>query len=61
VFLTDIPEATALGAAMTAKMAFSGGGLWALAKDFAIEYHEVAKADIPELFAYRQAWLTYTE
>jgi sugar (pentulose or hexulose) kinase len=56
-FLTDIAEASAFGAAMTAKMALTGRGLSALAKDFGIEYQEVVKADIPELFPYRTAWL----
>ncbi|GHV79604.1 carbohydrate kinase [Spirochaetia bacterium] len=56
-FLTDIAEASAFGAAMTAKMALTGQGLSTLAKDFEIEYQEVAKADIPELFPYRAAWL----
>jgi sugar (pentulose or hexulose) kinase len=57
VFLTDIAEASAFGAAMTAKMALTGQGLPELAKDFEIEYQEVVKSDIPELFPYRSAWL----
>jgi sugar (pentulose or hexulose) kinase len=60
VFLTDIAEATALGAAMTAKMALTGKGLADLSGDFEIEYKEVTKSTIPELFPYREAWLTYT-
>ena len=60
VFLTDIAEATALGAAMTAKMALTGKGLADLSGDFEVEYSEVAKSTIPELFPYREAWLTYT-
>ncbi|MDR2363541.1 MAG: carbohydrate kinase [Spirochaetaceae bacterium] len=60
VFLTDIAEATALGAAMTAKMALTGKGLADLSGDFEVEYSEVAKSNIPELFPYREAWLTYT-
>jgi hypothetical protein len=56
-FLTGIAEASAFGAAMTAKMALTGRGLSALAKDFEIEYQEVVKTDIPELFSYRAAWL----
>ncbi|MDR0689145.1 MAG: carbohydrate kinase [Spirochaetaceae bacterium] len=60
VFLTDIAEATALGAAMTAKMALTGKGLADLSGDFEVEYGEVAKNTIPELFPYREAWLTYT-
>ena len=59
VFLTDIAEATALGAAMTAKMALTGKGLADLSGDFEIEYQEVPKTDIPELFSYRETWLRY--
>jgi sugar (pentulose or hexulose) kinase len=57
VYLTDIAEATALGAAMTAKMALTGKPLKDLAKDFDIDYQEVLKTDISELFPYREAWL----
>jgi sugar (pentulose or hexulose) kinase len=57
VFLTDIKEATALGAAMTAKMALSEKTLAELADDFTIDYAEQEKAPFPELDAYRQAWL----
>ncbi|MDR1949605.1 MAG: carbohydrate kinase [Spirochaetaceae bacterium] len=57
VFLTDIAEASAFGAAMTAKMALTGKALGDLAKDFTVEYQEVPKADIPEIFPYREAWL----
>jgi hypothetical protein len=60
VYLSDIAEATAFGAAMTAKMAFTGKALADLAKDFEIEYQEVAKTDMPELFPYRDAWLSHT-
>jgi sugar (pentulose or hexulose) kinase len=60
VFLTDISEATALGAAMTAKMALTGKGLADLSGDFEVEYREIPKTDIPELFSYREAWLQYT-
>jgi sugar (pentulose or hexulose) kinase len=56
VYLTGIPEATALGAAMTAKMALTGKGLAELAGDFEVDYQEVEKSDIPELFSYRSAW-----
>jgi sugar (pentulose or hexulose) kinase len=58
VYLTDIAEATALGAAMTAKMALTGKPLADLAKDFDIDYHEVPKTVIPEIFPYREAWLS---
>ncbi|MFP3043480.1 carbohydrate kinase [Treponema primitia] len=57
VFLTDIAEASAFGAAMIAKMALTGQGLSELSKDFEIEYQEVTKSDIPEIFSYRAAWL----
>ena len=57
VYLTDIAEAAALGAAMTAKMALSGKTLKNLAGDFEISYNEQEKESFPELEAYRQAWL----
>ena len=57
VFVTDVAEATALGAAMTGKMALSGKPLNDLAKDFDINYYEQEKGSFPELEAYRQAWL----
>ena len=57
VFLTDIAEATALGAAMTAKMAFTGKSLSDLAADFEIDYREVEKQAFPELVSYRKEWL----
>jgi sugar (pentulose or hexulose) kinase len=56
VYLTDIAEASALGAAMTAKMALTGKGLAELAEDLEVNYQEVEKSDMPELFAYRKAW-----
>jgi sugar (pentulose or hexulose) kinase len=59
VFLTNIDEATALGAAMTAKMALTGKALADLAGDFEVEYQEIPKTAIPELFSYREAWLRY--
>ncbi|MDR2542859.1 MAG: carbohydrate kinase [Treponema sp.] len=57
VFLTDINEASALGAAMTAKMAISGKSLNSLAEDLDVSYIEQEKCDFPELEDYRQAWL----
>jgi len=57
VFLTDIDEATALGAAMTAKIALTGKPLKDLAPDFEIDYREQEKGSFPELAAYREAWL----
>jgi sugar (pentulose or hexulose) kinase len=56
-YLTDIAEAAALGAAMTAKMALTGKSLKDLAGDFEISYREQEKKSIPELAAYREAWL----
>jgi sugar (pentulose or hexulose) kinase len=61
VFLTDINEASALGAAMTAKMAISGKSLNELSEDFDISYHEQEKYPFPELEAYRLAWLAEAE
>jgi sugar (pentulose or hexulose) kinase len=57
LFLTDISEASALGAAMTAKMALSGKPLADLAGDFEVSYQEQEKSFFPELEAYRKAWL----
>ncbi|MDR3114558.1 MAG: carbohydrate kinase [Treponema sp.] len=61
VFLTDIAEATALGAAMTVKMALTGKKLPELSGDLEIAYQEVLKIGIPELDPYREAWLGYAE
>ena len=61
VYLTDINEASALGAAMTAKMALSGNHLNDLSKDFEINYTEQEKINFLELNAYRQAWLAQVE
>lgn len=61
VFLTDIAEAAALGAAMTAKMALTGKSLKDLAGDFEISYREQSKKDFPELGSYREAWLAEAE
>jgi len=57
VYLTNIAEAAALGAAMTAKIALTGKSLKDLAGNFEIDYNEVEKHDIPELFSYRDAWM----
>jgi len=57
VFLTNINEASALGAAMTAKMAIEGKTLNDLAQDLDVSYIEQEKGNYPELEAYRQAWL----
>ena len=61
VFLTDISEASAIGAAITAKMALSGKSLADLADDFEVSYKEQEKCSFPELEAYRQAWLAEAE
>ncbi|MDR1108391.1 MAG: carbohydrate kinase, partial [Spirochaetaceae bacterium] len=61
VFLTDIAEATALGAAMTAKMALGGRALNELAGDFEITYREVEKQEMAELYPYRKAWTALAE
>jgi sugar (pentulose or hexulose) kinase len=61
VYLTSIAEATALGAAMTAKMALAGRGLEELSEDFEIDYREVEKKDIAELFRYRKVWTALAE
>lgn len=58
VYITNIAEATALGAAMTAKMALTGKGLAELTDDFEIDYQETEKGDMPELFSYRKTWLS---
>ncbi|MCL1994109.1 MAG: FGGY family carbohydrate kinase [Spirochaetes bacterium] len=61
VFLTDIAEASALGAAMTAKIALSGKSLADLAGDFDISYRQQEPLSLPELAAYRQDWLALAE
>jgi len=61
VSLTDIAEATALGAAMTAKMALSGKKLTELSGDFEVEYKEVPKRPFPAFAAYHAAWLKLAE
>ena len=55
--LTDMAEATALGAAMTAKIALSGIELESLADEFVVEYTEVKKRPFPQFESYRKAWL----
>ncbi|MCL1815012.1 MAG: FGGY family carbohydrate kinase [Treponema sp.] len=61
VFLTGIAEASALGAAMTAKMALTGKSLPSLTGDFEIDYREIEKEIFPELAGYRAAWLAKAE
>ena len=61
VCLTGIPEATALGAAMSAKMAITGKRLAELAGDFEVDYQDVEKSLIPEIFSYRKAWMQQAE
>ncbi len=57
VALTNIAEATAFGAAMTAKMALTGKKLADLADDFSVEYQEVPKLAFPAFAAYKEAWV----
>jgi hypothetical protein len=38
-------------------MALTGKALADLAGDFEVDYQEVAKSDIPEIFSYREAWM----
>ncbi len=61
VSLTDISEAAAFGAAMTAKMALTGKSLKDLAGDFKISYREQEKKSFPELGSYREVWLAEAE
>ena len=61
VYVTNIAEAAALGAAMTAKMALTGKSLKDLAGNFDINYQEAEKSYIPELFSYREAWIAEIE
>jgi sugar (pentulose or hexulose) kinase len=60
VYLTDIPEASALGAAMTARMALCGETLEELGQDLELHYEELPAARFPELPAYRETWLSLT-
>ena len=57
LFLTDISEAAAVGAVMTAKMAITGKNLKDLCGDFEINYQEQEKDVYEGLDAYRSAWL----
>lgn len=59
--LTDMTEATALGAAMTAKIALSGLKLEELGGEFTIEYTEVKKLQFPRFESYRKSWLEIVE
>ena len=61
VSLTNIDEATALGAAMTAKMALTGKKLADLAGDIQVEYKEVPKRSFPAFTAYKEAWTSLVE
>ena len=61
IYLSDIGEATALGAAMIAKMAVTGKSLADLSGDFEIEYHEVEKTALPELPSYWETWMKLAE
>jgi sugar (pentulose or hexulose) kinase len=57
VLTTDVPEATALGAAMTAYIALTGRAPASLASLINVEYQEAPKTVVPELLSYRLAWL----
>ncbi|MDR2952130.1 MAG: carbohydrate kinase [Treponema sp.] len=57
VYLTNVIEASALGAAMTAKMALTKKSLRDMAGDLKVSYQEVEKINLPELFSYREAWM----
>lgn len=59
--LTDIAEASAFGAAMTAKIALTGKNLEDLRNDFTVLYQEVPKVQLAELGSYRQAWLAHID
>ncbi len=61
VFLSDIKEASALGAAMTAKMALTGKELGDLSDDFSVDYHEIPKIANAKLDSYRKRWLSHVE
>lgn len=56
LFLTDIAEASAFGAAMIAKMAYTGKELSDLSEDFFVEYREVPKEPYEGMGEYRKAW-----
>ncbi|MEJ5189515.1 MAG: FGGY family carbohydrate kinase [Breznakiellaceae bacterium] len=56
LFLTDIAEASAFGAAMIAKMAYTGKELSDLSEDFVVEYREVPKESYEGIGDYRKAW-----
>ncbi len=60
-YLTDIAEATALGAALAARMATSGLSLSEAAGNLKVEYIEAEKKTIPAFEAYKRAWLALVE
>ncbi len=57
VYLTNMVEATALGAAMTAGMALTGKSLEDFASSANIEYVPVDMAPIQKIDAYKRAWM----
>lgn len=61
VALTGMPEATSLGAAMTAKAALTGASLSDLAADFEIEKSYAPVIDFSGLAAYRDRFLALAE
>lgn len=60
VYLTNMTEATAFGAAMTAVMALTGKSLKKLSKAADIHYTPVTTAPIENYATYKDAWLTTT-
>ncbi len=56
VYLTNMEEASAVGAAMTAGMALTGKNLEEFASSVNIEYIPVDMAPIQKIDAYKQAW-----
>ncbi len=60
-FLTDLAEASAFGAAMTARMALSGESLQTLSAQVTIDFQLVAKTSLPDYHAYKAAWLKLAE
>ncbi len=61
VRLTNMNEATALGAAMTASMALNGKTLQDIAGSINIEYTDIPSDSFPHFEAYRDAWIAAAE
>jgi len=56
-YLTDIAEATALGAAISARMAVTGLSLVEASGDLKVEYVEANKTRLPAFESYKREWL----